>query len=89
MHIINRIVVLDTIINIQFIYNDWSKVASLPLESFRGAEEIFLSVTEAEQRVRLMEDLIEANLGVPSVEKYHQKQAELCRVNKNKVIFSF
>ena len=47
---------------------------SLPLESVRGALEIFTAAVEAEERKKLVESLMDKGLGVPSVEHYHRKQ---------------
>ena len=53
---------------------------SLPLESVRGAREIFIAAVEAEERKKLVESLIDKGLGVPSVEHYHKKQGSARRV---------
>ena len=55
----------------------------LPEESFRGVQEIFNDAVEAEERLHLMEALIEKGVGVPSIEHYHRKQTIACRVRKN------
>ena len=58
----------------------------LPMESVRGAQEIFKATAEAEQRHILVKTLFERGVGVPSVEHYRRKQSSACRVNSNKQI---
>ena len=53
---------------------------SLPMESIRGAREIFKAAVEAEERKKLVESLLDKGLGVPSVEHYHKKQGSARRV---------
>ena len=60
-------------------------VRELPLESIRNAEEVFNQVVEADERKQLLETLIDKGLGVPSIENYHIKQSQVCRVSKNKI----
>ena len=61
-------------------------VRELPLESIRNAEEVFNQVVEADERKQLLETLIDKGLGVPSIENYHIKQSQVCRVSKNKIV---
>ena len=56
----------------------------LAQESVRGAEELFIAIVEAEERELLVKGLLDRGVGVPSVEWYHRKQTEACRVQKNK-----
>ena len=56
----------------------------LPMESVRGAQEIFKATVEAEQHHYLVKTLLERGVGVPSVENYRRKQASACRMNINK-----
>ena len=56
----------------------------LPMESVRGAQEIFKATAEAEQCHILVKTLFERGVGVPSVEHYRRKQSSACRVNINK-----
>ena len=53
---------------------------SLPMESIRGAREIFKAAVEAEERKKLVESLLDKGLGVPSIEHYHKKQGAARRV---------
>ena len=50
----------------------------LPMESVRGAQEIFKATAEAEQRHILVKTLFERGVGVPSVENYRRKQSSAC-----------
>ena len=68
--------------NVQTVFCD----EMLPMESVRGAQEIFKATAEAEQRHILVKTLFERGVGVPSVEHYRRKQSSACRVNSNKQI---
>ena len=59
---------------------------SLPVDSFRGALEVFGAAVEAEERKKLVAGLLDKGLGVPSVEYYHRKQGSTKKVavSKNK-----
>ena len=54
------------------------------MESFRGVQELFNAVVEAEERHKVIQNLIAQGVGVPSVENYHKKLSSACRVPKNK-----
>ena len=56
----------------------------LAQESIRGAQELFNAIVEAEERKELFIGLLERGVGVPSVEWYHRKQLDACRVQTNK-----
>ena len=55
------------------------------MESFRGVDKIFRAVVEAEERLKVIQNLIAQGVGVPSVENYHKKLSSACRVSKNQV----
>ena len=55
-----------------------SREEALPMESVRGAQEIFKATAEAEQRHILVKTLFERGVGVPSVENYRRKQSSAC-----------
>ena len=54
------------------------------MESFRGVQELFNKVVEAEERHKEIQNLINQGVGVPIVENYHKKLSSACRVSKNK-----
>ena len=56
----------------------------LPKETIRDAQDIFNHVVEAGERKKMFETLLVRGVGVPSIEFYHSKQANSCRVTKNK-----
>ena len=48
------------------------------------ARTIFVSVVEAEERVKLMKNMISKGVGFPEVEYMFKKQSQHCRVGDNK-----
>ena len=47
----------------------------LPEESVRGLQERFEAVVQAEERLGLVESLINVGVGLPAIENYHRKQS--------------
>ena len=41
------------------------------MEAFRGVQELFNAVVEAEERHKVIQNLIQKGVGVPIVENYH------------------
>ena len=56
-------------------------VTAMEVEDVRAA---FVSVVEAEERVKLMKVMLRRGVGFPEVEHFFRKQSQHCRVERNK-----
>ena len=50
---------------------------------YKDARAAFISVMEAEERLKLMTTLLDEKVGTPDVENFFRKQLQHCRVGLN------
>ena len=56
-------------------------VTAMEVEEVRAA---FVSVVEAEERVKLMKTMLRSGVGFPEVEHFFRKQSQHCRVGRHR-----
>ena len=56
-------------------------VTAMEVEEVRA---VFMSVVEAEERVKMMKAMLRSGVGFPEVEHFFRKQSQHCRVERHK-----